>query len=265
MLETEKPDGLIILVKPDATPGLIREAVKSRIPFLTEKPPSTTVSVHRALIDATGDLPHVIAYNRRFTPYAAAAREWLGPDALHVVQARMCRFGRLEPDFTGTAVHAIDAALFLAGGQVAEARLETVRRARAYDYFMTAWTQDDRRIELVTMPDSSFSEERYVLTSDSRSAAVTHPDQGKASGQVSLFEADEEKHTLGPADFGTADDDWPALSGILAEHHHFVDLLEGRSPSPSTLQDTLNTQRIREALRDMLGSSGRTVAEINFA
>ena len=154
MLRAEKPDGLVILVKPDATPRLIQKALSARLPFLTEKPPTPSVVVHRRLLAEARELPHVIAYNRRFSPFAAKAREWLAGQKLQSVEATMCRFRRLEADFTGTAVHAIDAALFLAGGHLAEARIEVVRKEPVKNMFMTAWTRENCRISLVITPDS---------------------------------------------------------------------------------------------------------------
>jgi predicted dehydrogenase len=265
MLQAEKPDGLVILVKPDVTPRLIELAIARQLPFLTEKPPSTSIQVHRRLMEAAGALPHVIAYNRRFTPYMGKARAWLQDRPLQTVEATFCRFRRLEADFTGTAVHGIDAVLFLAGGCLAEARLEMVRKDAVRNLFLTAWTRENCRIQLVVAPDSAFTTEEYVVRSTSRNARIEHPWQGRDPGRVCLYEDDRLCQDHSARDFGLAVDDWPTLCGIRAEHENFIDLLEGTQPALATLQDTLHTQIIREAFGDLPSRKARHVVEIPFS
>ena len=265
MLQVEKPDGLVILVKPDATPRLIELAIERQLPFLAEKPPATSVLIHRQLIDAVGALPHVIAYNRRFTPYMNKARVWLQGLPLQTVEASFCRFRRLEPDFTGTAVHGIDSVLFLAGGRLAEARLEVGSKDAIRNLFLTAWTQENCRIQLSVAPDSAFETEEYVVRSTSRNARIAHPLQGHDTGCVCLYEDNHLRQELSARDFGLAADDWPSLSGIRAEHENFIDLLEGTRPALATLQDTLNTQILREAFGSMAAGPARQVVDIPFS
>jgi predicted dehydrogenase len=264
MLASEKPDGMIILVKPDAAPALIQRAIELRLPFLTEKPPSTSVPVHQRLIDGVKDLPHVIAYNRRFTPHTAKAREWLSALPLQNVDASFCRFRRLEPDFTGTAVHAIDSVLFLAGNPVAEARIEAVKKDTVFNFFITAWTKGNCRLSILVTPDTACAEETYSMRATSRSAKIFHPLGEKDMGHVQLFDGNQMQQDLTARDFGISDSDRPAFNGILNEHRHFLDVLEGRQRSFSTLQDTLNTQIIREACAGLLSNAARQAKEIVF-
>jgi predicted dehydrogenase len=180
------------------------------------------------------------------------------------VEASLCRFRRLEADFTGTAVHAIDAALFLAGSRVVEARIEAVRKDAIANLFMTAWTAENCRIQLVVTPDSAFEEEEYSVRATARSARIAHPLQGVDAGRVRLFEENELRQDLSARDFGMAEDDWPSLSGILAEHRSFIELLEGKRPSLATLEDTLNTQILREAFQGMPSNIARDIKDIVF-
>jgi len=264
MLQAEKPDGLVILVKPDATPRLIEVAIKRQIPFLTEKPPASSVQVHRQLLAKVGTLPHVIAYNRRFTPYTVKARAWMQGCPLQTVEASFCRFRRLEADFTGTAVHGIDTVLFLAGGHLAEARLEVVRKDAIRNFFLTAWTQENCRTQLSITPDSAFNTEEYVLRSTARNASIKYPWQGVDPGGVCLYEDDKLKQELSACDFGLAADDWSSMSGIREEHENFIDLLEGKRPAIATLQDTLNTQILREAFGNIPAGAARQVVEMQL-
>jgi predicted dehydrogenase len=262
MLADEKPDGLVILVRPDAAPGVIRTAIESGVPFMTEKPPATSADVHRELTAAAGDLPHVIAYNRRFTPYVTKAREWIGELRIQSVEATICRHRRLEVDFTSTAVHAVDAAIFLAGGRLAEARVEVVRTDDVVNAFLSAWTVEDCHVSLVVAPNSGYSEEEYVVRTSSRNARVVHPQGKERTGGVSLYEGKELVEELAAHDFGM--DDLPSASGILGEHRHFVDVLEGTCASLSSLRDTLTTQIVREACGGPPDGVTRLLREIDL-
>ncbi|MBI3830210.1 MAG: Gfo/Idh/MocA family oxidoreductase [Planctomycetes bacterium] len=264
MVKAERPDGLILLVKPDATPVLIESAIEFRLPFLTEKPPAPSVQIHGDLLEKTRELPHVIAYNRRFTPFAAKAREWMAGQPLQSVEAVFSRHRRREPDFTGTAVHGIDTVLFLAGGRLEAARLETVQAGAVRNYFMTAWTREHCRIALSVTPDAASTEEEYSVRSAARLARIVHPQQAPNLGGVRLFEENRMHSDLGPGDCGWTERDLPELSGIRDEHLNFIGLLEGKEPSRATFQDTLNTQIVREAFGKMLTGAARQTREISF-
>lgn len=264
MIKTERPDGLIILVKPDVTPVLIESAIELRMPFLTEKPPSPSVQVHKDLMEKAREVPHVVAYNRRYTPFTAKAREWMAGQPLQTVEAVFSRHRRREPDFTGTAVHGIDTILYLAGGCLESARLETVQTSTVRNYFMTAWTRERCRISLSVTPDSASNEEEYTVRGATRAARIVHPQQAPNLGSVRLLDENRMQGDLGPGDFGCTERDLPELSGIRDEHLHFIGLLEGRNSSSSTLQDTLNTQIIREAFGQMLSGEARQTRAISF-
>src|SRR5690606_33201373 len=69
MVEELKPDGVVLLLRPDLLPKFIEFAVKLQLPFLCEKPPAANIVQHQYLIDIVRDMPHLVGYNRRFSPY----------------------------------------------------------------------------------------------------------------------------------------------------------------------------------------------------
>ena len=104
------------------------------IPLLLEKPPGETVDEVDRLAAAAReggrggrDVPHQVAFNRRYVPLVAALRDGgsnvSGPAApLQHVRYEMVRVNRRDPDFSTTAVHAIDAVRFITGSDFAEIR-----------------------------------------------------------------------------------------------------------------------------------------------
>ncbi len=102
MLEDVQPEGVLVLVPPPVATAVIERVAKRRAAFLTEKPPAPDTAAHRRLIEVVGELPHVVAYNRRHAPYIRQAKEWMAGQAVQSVTVLFSRYRRRDPDFTTT-------------------------------------------------------------------------------------------------------------------------------------------------------------------
>ena len=75
------------------------------------------------------EVPHQVAFNRRYVPLLAELRERIrllpAGATLQHVRYEMVRVNRRDPDFSTTAVHAIDAVRFIAGADFAESASAT--------------------------------------------------------------------------------------------------------------------------------------------
>jgi len=250
MFREVHPDGLVLVVHCATTPSLILEAARLKVPFLAEKPPAPDTAVHRRLLAAVGNLPHMVGYNRRHAPYTTTARAWMGDEVPQTVTALFSRYRRRSEDFTTTAVHAIDAALFLATGTVAAARIEIARAGEVRNFFIDAWTDAHTRVSIHVTPDTSTRQEHYIVRGPTRSAHVAFPHPGMIDfpGYVEL---QKEARTIARktcTDYGIAEDDQPALAGVRAEHERFAQMLCGKAEPISTLATSLPTQLLREQL-----------------
>lgn len=124
MLSAERPDAVCLVVPVEHTCEVACRVLAASYPLLTEKPPGLTVEETdrmAAAAEASG-APVQVAFNRRWNPLVRRLRERLGDDAVQHVGYEMTRVGRRDPDFSTTAIHAIDAVRFLAGSDYAEAR-----------------------------------------------------------------------------------------------------------------------------------------------
>ena len=257
MLDEVRPDGLLILTRPEVSPALVREAAGRGVPFLVEKPPAADTATHRRLAEEAEGLVHLVAYNRRFSPYLRRAREWLGGEEPLLVHCRFSRHRRREADFTATAVHAVDTAFHLAGGRPLEVELEAVPAAGVWNYFLLGRTARGR-VDVVVTPDVSSSQEHYVLLGRRRGAVVAFPQPNVMDlpGCVELHEEGRVAARLGPGDFGLEAGDLPALAGVVGEHREFLEaVLTGNSPG-ATLAATLPVQEVRAAMQE-LAAGGR--------
>ena len=250
MLSSVRADGVILLVPPAANPGVIRAAIRARKPFLVEKPPATDAATHRALARAAGRLTHLVAYNRRHSPYTLQARSWMRNTRIQAVVGQFSRYRRRESDFTSTAVHGIDTVRFLAGSDLARYEIETAHTGHAWNFFIHGWFKNGARCDLQVTPDTGSSEEHYTIRSADRTVSLSFPHRAvhDLPGFVELRERNAVTRHLGPSDFGVDPKDIPTLAGILGEHLAFIRALRTGKPAASTLSATLQTQEIREAL-----------------
>jgi len=276
MTRSERPDALAILVNSKATAEVIRTSIRLGLPFLAEKPPAPDTPTHLELAKAAGDLPHVVGYNRRHSPYLVRAREWLEDAVPQVVCAQFARHRRFDEDFSTTAVHPIDTSLHLAGSPLRQAVVECAPAppsghrsgacAQVLNYFVACWTQGGTRVQILITPDTASAVEHYVARSTDRTVAVSFPQLGMIDypGFVELQEANRTTARLGPSDFGIGPSDSPSLGGIRDEHLQLVGLLDGSAHSISTLASTISTQRIRQTLATLMRRAAAGKEEVDL-
>jgi myo-inositol 2-dehydrogenase/D-chiro-inositol 1-dehydrogenase len=267
MLADLDPHGVLVLVPPPVTAGVIQFVARRRIPFLTEKPPAPDTTTHRRLIREVGDLTHTVAYNRRHAPYIRQAKEWMQEAKAQSVTVLFSRHHRREPDFTSTAVHAIDTAWYLAGGQFAAMRVEAAPAGQAISYFVSGWTKPGVRIDILCTPDTASAAEHYLIRSAERTVFVSYPQPTMMDvpGLVELHGGNQVVSRKTAADFGIDPADASTLGGILGEQTLFCDALQGAAAPICTLSNTLQAQQVREALSTLLAQGGRGVIELDLA
>lgn len=117
MLDVERPQAVCLNVPPHLSCALGVAIMARGYPLLTEKPPGLSVAEIDRLIAAarSSGVIHQVALNRRFMPLVTELKRRLGPLAIQHIDATQARVQRTDANFATTAVHAIDAARFIAG------------------------------------------------------------------------------------------------------------------------------------------------------
>jgi len=121
MLAVEKPDAVCLLSPVEYTAALAENILERGIPLLLEKPPGRTRAEACRLIEVAErkGTPHRVAFNRRYAPLIRTLREALDAETksnpIQSLNYDMFRINRRDEDFSTTAIHAIDAARFIAG------------------------------------------------------------------------------------------------------------------------------------------------------
>ena len=121
MLSREKPDAVCLIAPVSLTCELTCRILDLGYPLIMEKPPGLTVAETDrmlAVADRTG-VPHQVAFNRRYAPLVRELKQRVAerfrPDQLHHLRYDFVRVGRVDADFSTTAIHGIDTVRFLAG------------------------------------------------------------------------------------------------------------------------------------------------------
>lgn len=127
MLDEIKPDAVCLISPVHRTAALAANILERRIPLLLEKPPGRTLEEVLCLAETANrtKTPHRVAFNRRYAPLIRALREdmkALSPSQIQSIQYEMFRIGRLDEDFSTTAIHAIDAVKFIAASDYKSVR-----------------------------------------------------------------------------------------------------------------------------------------------
>lgn len=252
MLARERPDAAAIVLPTEVVCPVAAPLLARGLPLLLEKPPGLTRGELERLIAAaeTGGAPHLVAFNRRFMPVIARARQLLAKEFTRAepwqITYELIRFDRREPDFSTTAIHGIDTGLFLAGSPLQNARLGWLPYPRLGPGVAALWMEaqcvSGTRLRWNMNPVAGLIAERIAVHGVGRSLLLELPVRKDAgAGSLSLWRADREvlRETFIP----------PDQEGFLQETVAFVEgLLAGRPAGPR-LGDCLQQIDLMEALR----------------
>jgi len=250
MLEKEKPDA-VCLVLPTHLTGQVAERLLDRaIPLLMEKPPAMTREGLERLIAAAdrGKAIHQVAFNRRSMPVLVQARalldEILPPNEVLDIHYEMLRNDRRDDDFSTTAIHAFDAALFLARSPYRRAAF-SYRELPQLGAGVTQTLVDAEfacgtRIHLSILPVCGLSAERVALHGINHSIFVALFEES-----LSHWQGGREQVTL-----SASKDPTLAGMGFTEETEAFFEALrQGKQGHPS-LKETRQSIALMEAMHN---------------
>jgi predicted dehydrogenase len=256
MLEREKPDGVIVAVPPAVTCGVAVPILERGVPTLLEKPPGLTLAELerlRAAARAGGALVQV-AFNRRTMPVLHRAMELLSvhfpPSSVQRIDYEMIRSQRWNEDFSTTAIHGVDALLYLArtGFRAVELRYQELgeRGRAAFAVVMEAELAGGNHATLFIQPAGGFNRETVRIHGVGRSLVIAVP-ASPLSPEAGTLELWVDGHQT--ESFSDRGRTMVERMGILGELQQFVAALGGRGPLVPGLQDCVAPVAIMEAIR----------------
>ena len=119
MLNEIRPDAVTLISPVEATSALATSILEMGYPLMLEKPPGRNAQEIMRINDAAlaSGVTARVAFNRRYTPLIALLRSLIEHEQIRSITYQMYRYHRTEPDFSTTAIHAIEAVSFIAGGE----------------------------------------------------------------------------------------------------------------------------------------------------
>lgn len=265
MLAKEKPDAVCLLSPVQLTVALASQILEMGIPLLLEKPPGRTREEVSRLMDiaARKGVPNRVAFNRRYAPLYRKLRELLGAGGasgqLQSLHYDMFRVGRLDDDFSTTAIHAIDAVRFIAGADFSHIRY-TYREyphlgTNVADIYMTCAMRNGAAASINICPVTGIVREAVTVNCLDNTLIVDllgnplHP-----AGR--LIALQKNKITLDLSGDETADGVMPfEREGFFDENKSFFDtIIAGGQPSgdlSTTLQSVVAADCIRKRMPEI--------------
>jgi myo-inositol 2-dehydrogenase / D-chiro-inositol 1-dehydrogenase len=256
MLSVEKPDAVVLAVPPSATCDAASQVLELGFPLLLEKPPGISPRELGRLIAAAekSGANAQVAFNRRYMPVMRAARQILDsafhPDSVVRIDYEMVRFDRWDPDFSTTAVHALDAALFLARSpfRSADIRFQSQNNGKleSANVLVEAECACGTRVLVNILPVSGTNTEsaRIRAVGQSLSLAIPVSPSSQGDGSVQHWRSDKLVSSFSDRDVGAVD-----RLGVFGETGAFLDAVRSGVPCTPCLQDCHQQVALMEAIR----------------
>ncbi len=253
MLGREDLDGLIAVTPVKLTEKIVSALLPRGFPLLIEKPPGETPEATQrlaALAERYGT-PHMISFNRRFSPVIVKARQWIeeggGERRPKMILGRMLRHARREEHFAaGTGIHLVDTVVSLLGApeSIGTVRIPTAQ-AGSFLFYAHANYRNERTALFAIAPAVGALEETLEIHGQDYCLKVDVRGQ-----RVALWQEKEEVWQWAvPA---SADRE---IRDVIAETGAFLSAIEGKQLYWPTLTDAVVSMRVAEAIQ-----KGGTVA-----
>ncbi len=262
MLDVERPDAVAVVVPVRFACPVGTRVLSRGIPLLLEKPPGETVGDVDRLAAAAREggrdgraVPHQVAFNRRYAPLVARLRERVeqlpGSSPLQHIRYEMVRVNRRDPDFSTTAIHAIDAVRFIAGSDYAEIRFRYQPLPGlgpgVANIFMDAVLQSGVTAHVACCPVAGAVIERAELHARDHTLLVEIPMWGGYDTPGRLVHL--ERATVLEDVRGPVGGDPVVLGGFYGEYEAFFESLAAGHPPRPSLDEVRQSVEVAEAVR----------------
>lgn len=256
MLAAEEPDAVVLAVPPAITCQAASLVLERGFPLLLEKPPGKSPAELERLIAAAdkGGAKAQVAFNRHYMPVMRRASKILAagfrPESVGRIDYEMIRFDRWDPDFSTTAIHALDAALLLARSPFATAELhfQTQRQGgrEAVNVVLEAECASGSRVSVNIQPVAGHNSESAKVSTVGQSLVIKIPTSPQ-SQEVGFLEHWSGNKLVASFSDGTCE--VVERLGILGETEAFLNAVRSRTSVAPCLQDCHRQVALMEAIR----------------
>jgi len=257
MLREARLDAAVVAVSAEANARVARACVRAGVPTLLEKPPaagrSAIVSLARAVEPPRGRSELVqVAFNRRWTPSLVGLKKIMEKVKARPVRSLACQFRRVarrDPDFSTTAIHAIDTLRFLADADYRSLDVLYGRggpRGEVTDYRIQGEMTSGAAVQMEFSPMAGVMMERYTVEAGGMTF-VAHYCRDEMGTRVQAWSGGKKREFKVRVP-GTA---MHQTGGFYQQMVAFLDAVRsgGKLPGP-TVAESVQTVAVMEALRN---------------
>jgi myo-inositol 2-dehydrogenase/D-chiro-inositol 1-dehydrogenase len=261
LLQTERPDAVCLNVPPAAMCSVGCAILEQGYPLLCEKPPGTSVEEVDRLIAAAqlSGAIHQAAFNRRFMPLVVELKsqlrliKQLSALPLQALEIVMARHRRLEPDFTTTAVHAVDLARYLLDSDygIISFRFPTqeVCGQPVINYLLDGMMTSGAAVRLSIFPATGYNVERVSIYCADQAFELACSNGLDAPGWLRTYQENRLVTEISGAQLAGSQESF-ILNGFYAEDAAFFDAVQaGRQPD-NDLRSARQSVAIMQAMRE---------------
>ncbi|MFO7611340.1 MAG: Gfo/Idh/MocA family oxidoreductase [Clostridia bacterium] len=253
MLGKEKPDAVSVAVPVGFTAEISIRIAAMGYNLLAEKPPGMTGDECRGIIEAVrkAGVTAAAAFNRRHMPLVRRFSDILdiaGKETVSSIRCEFHRVGRKDPDFSTTAIHAIDMAIMLAGCGYREwsFKFQPLERTPVGNIYMNGVMESGAEVSLAFLPDSGLDAERFSVVAGGDAFFLHMPvwDCPDYPGRIIHY-----KEGRRVAEINGTEDAMFITSGFYGEHCDFYNSLRNNKPPGYDISCSLQSVEIMESLR----------------
>jgi myo-inositol 2-dehydrogenase / D-chiro-inositol 1-dehydrogenase len=264
LLEAERPrNGDQVAVCLNVPEPLICEigctVMQRGFALLSEKPPGlSVVEIDRLILTAreTGAL-HQVNFNRRFTPLLGELKRRLDGKSIRHIDLHFFRVGRIQGDFSPTAIHAIDTLRYLAGSDFAAVHchyqeLPEYGPLGVANTFLDCTFHSGATASLSLCPVSGLNVERSFVHTGNSTYYLSMNLGPDAPGRLQQYEDGHLALDLDGSMLTGSSEDF-ILSGFCAEDAAFFDDVQAGRRPVHNFASCRQSVEVMQALRERTG------------
>jgi len=256
MLASAPLDAVCLNVPPRLTCEIGCAVLRAKIPLLAEKPPGITAGELDLLIKTArlNNVPHQVAFNRRFAPLAGELKRRLAGWTIHHIDYSLVRVGRINEDFSTTAIHAIDTTRFLASSDYNQVHIhyqEIQNQAPGafLNYQLDGLFTNGASFHITVCPSGGVALERAAVYTDDRAFFLSNNIGPDAPGGLQCYEKGQLTDGLNAAEFCGRQEEY-YLNGFYQEDAAFFDFIQEGTPPTEDFRSAEQSVAIMQALRE---------------
>ncbi|NTV35486.1 MAG: Gfo/Idh/MocA family oxidoreductase, partial [Anaerolineaceae bacterium] len=194
MLDAENPSMVCLNVPPNLTCEIGTEILQRGYPLLAEKPPGLHVKEVDQLMETAikHNVANMVAFNRRHMPLMMELKSQLNEHSFGHIDYQLARIGRVNEDFSITAIHAIDSVRFLAGSDYKEIRFSyrshPTLGINVVDFHLDCVLANGITASIDINPVAGLNIERATIQGDNRSFLLHCNNGFDAPGSLKIFD-----------------------------------------------------------------------------